>query len=460
MYSWLKTLSENPAEFAGFVGPLDAPQAAQAVAAYQGLPADSPGRSRLLRALAADGGRPAMGAFAELVSNYPPTSAQEANLAFVPLFQGQLHAAAGLFPRLLDALAQPTVAGQVLDLANYLTRRGVAQPHPATPRGKQLAELFSGLIQRLQKLAEQPEAFASLPRELGEQLAQGISLAISLCDALALIGDRSLAGKLRPALDVGHRRVRIEAAAALARLGEEEGIETLVALAAEPTVRTRALTYLSELGLLDRAPPEFNTPAARAEGEFVDWLSQPTAFGLQPQELDLIDSRRQWWPGYAEPVDCFLFRYNYLLPGGEIAGVGIAGPVCNAFRADLSAWPVEEIYAAYAGWYAEHEEIREIAAEDVPAAEHTHVEVVAERLREKGFGQPHLVKVGQFFGSEHLVFSAQENGQRGTVIIEDEQADWFPAGSESRPLESTVAYCIFKGRRLLKAFNGRVKGEE
>jgi len=453
MYPWLKNLSENPAEFAGFGGPLDAAQAAQAATAYRELPRESPGRGALLCALAADGGPAALAEFAELVIDDPPDRLQDASLAFVPLFQGRPEAAAALFPRLLDALAQPAIAGLVLDLANHLTRRGIVRPHPATPRVARLAELFADLIQRLQKLAEQPEAFVSLPRDLGEQLAHGITLAISLCDALALIGDRSVAGKLRSALELGHRRVRTEAAAALARLGEEEGIETLVALAAEPAVRTRALAYLAELGLLDRAPAEFRTAAARAEGEFVDWLAQPTAFGLQPQELDLIDSRRQWWPGYSDPVECFLFHYTYLLPGVEIDGVGIAGPVCNTFRADLSAWPVEDIYAAYAGWYAEHDEIREVPAEDLDAAQYTQVEVVAERLRELGYDQPRLVTLGHFFGSEHLVFAADHNGQRGTVIIENGQAEWFPAGSESRPLEPVVAYFMFKGRRLLRAFN-------
>lgn len=453
MYPWLKNLCENPAEFTEFGGPIDAPQAAQAISAYHELPAESPGRWRLLCALAADGESPALAAFAELIVNHPPASAKDANLAFVPLFQGRLEAAADLFPRLLDALAQPTIAGVVLDLANHLTRRGVMRPHPAASRVKQLADLFGSLVQRLQKLAEQPEAFASLPHELGEQLAHGIALAISLCDALALIGDASVAGKIRPALELGHRRVRTEAAAALARLDEDEGIETLVALAADPTVRTRALAYLSELGLLDRAPAELRSTAARAEGEFVDWLTQPTAFGLQPQELVSIDSRRQWWPGYSEPVDCFLFHFTYLLPGGEITGVGIAGPVCNAFRADLSSWPGEDIYAAYAGWYAEHDEILEVQAEDIPAGQLTHVEVAAQRLRQTGYDQPRLVKLGRFFGSEHLVFAAEHAGRRGTVITENGHAEWFPAGSESRPMEPTVAYFLFKGRRLLRAFN-------
>jgi hypothetical protein len=207
------------------------------------------------------------------------------------------------------------------------------------------------------------------------------------------------------------------------------------------------------LGLLNRAPAVYRTPEARAEGEFVDWLSQPTAFGLQPQELELVDARTQRWPGFIEPVDCFLFHFTYHLPNGEISGVGLAGPVCNAFRADLSAWPVADVYAAYAGWYAEHPEIGEVDAAELNEEQRTQIDAISQELSRLRYDQAKLVKVAQFFGSEHLVFSARREGVPGTIVLEEARAEWFPTRSGSRPLDPTVAYCMFKGRRLLRAFN-------
>ena len=69
------------------------------------------------------------------------------------------------------------------------------------------------------------------------QADEGVSLAVSLCDALALIGDASSTARLREAHEIRHRRLRVEAAAALARLGDEEGEKSLIELAAEPVAR-------------------------------------------------------------------------------------------------------------------------------------------------------------------------------------------------------------------------------
>ena len=51
----------------------------------------------------------------------------------------------------------------------------------------------------------------------------GVGLAVALCDALAQIGNKEAIGKLYQAMDLSHRRLRTEAAAALAKLGEEAG---------------------------------------------------------------------------------------------------------------------------------------------------------------------------------------------------------------------------------------------
>src|SRR6185312_3349414 len=140
-------------------------------------------------------------------------------------------------------------------------------------------------------------------------------------DALALIGDKSAVGKLYQALRVGHRRLRTEAAAALARLGEAQGADELAQLAAEPIARLRVLAYTDELGLKEKIDPQYTTAVARAEAELCVWLAEPTQYGVPPTSCELFDCRRQHWPGFDDPVDCFLFQFQYVvtLDSGEQA---------------------------------------------------------------------------------------------------------------------------------------------
>ena len=67
-----------------------------------------------------------------------------------------------------------------------------------------------------------------------------------------------------------------EAAAALARLGDEDGKQELVALAAEPVARLRVLAYARELNLLDEVEENYRSPVAEAEAELCAWLAEPT----------------------------------------------------------------------------------------------------------------------------------------------------------------------------------------
>ena len=75
-------------------------------------------------------------------------------------------------------------------------------------------------------------------------------MASALCDAIALIGDTDKTTALFQAMDLAHRRIQAEAAAALVRLGIEAGSQRLGGLAEEPSVRLRVLAYAEELGIL------------------------------------------------------------------------------------------------------------------------------------------------------------------------------------------------------------------
>jgi hypothetical protein len=426
---------------------------ADAVAAYRQLGPTSDSRHHLLRGLAADGSEAALAQFAELMADDPPHNARLADLAFAPLFQGPAAATGVLFPRLLDGLAHPSIAALVLDTANHAFRQGGIRPHPAVDRADQLTALLGEVVSRLRRLEERPGQFGQSAEQVRLVVSEGSALVVGLCDALALMAHEPAIGKLTQALSLGHRRLRTEAAAALARLGQSTGIETLLELTAEPVVRNRAVAYLDEAGQGERVPPERRSAAALAEGDLAAWLASPAQMGLPPQELTPIDSCRLHWPGFEAEVDCHLIAFEYRFPSGTLGGVGIVGPVTHAFPVDLEDLPPADILAMYAGWHAEHETLSETDFEDLPPADRGAFGPAAERLIADGFTDIRPAMLGRFFEDRTLVFAGRNRDLPCILLVEGDAVTCQPCGVNRRPLGPKEAYWLHKGRKLLRAFN-------
>lgn len=416
---------------------------------YRQLGSNSRARHQLLRLLAASGQRAALAAFTELIVTDPPGNANEALLAFVPLFQHKSYPPDALFPRLLDALHDATLATVVLDLANYLVRSRRLVRHPAAGRVERISALLSGVVGRLARLEEHPGEFARSPAELNQMVSDSTGLVVALVNALALIGDARVTGKLHQTLELSHRRIRTEAASALARLGDERGTDVLVEMAAEPVVRLRALAALEEIDQLEKVPEEHRSQEARAAAELAVRLALPTYFGAPPLTIELVDSCRQHWPGYEQAVDCYLFRYEYRLGDRLLAGIGIAGPLVHTFRADLADLPPADIYAAYAGWGTEHPEIGDRPAEQLDGAELDAWNRRRSQLADMGYIEPRLIKLGRFFGQAYYIASSQWRGSPGTLVDDGQKVDWFSGSGAWRAVGADEAWWIVKGRRLL-----------
>jgi hypothetical protein len=420
---------------------------------YRRLDLESLSRGAILRLLATDGGAAALARFAELVATAPPATAPAAAIPFAALLQLKEFDANALFPRLLKALAYPQTAALVLDVANYWTRQGLLAAHPAADRVATLSELLGDVIQRLTRIEEgSPQTDRTLTHAR-QTVEESVSLCVSLCDSLGLIGDPRAVGKLRSALEIGHRRLRVEAAAALARLGDSTGFDALVELAADPASRTRALAYLEELSTIDRAASIHRAPAARAAAQLSDWLAEPAQFGAPPHNIRAIDARRMYWPGYDEPVDCRLFVYEYRARNSGLSGVGIVGPVTFSLAADLEDLSPDDIYAAFAGWQAEHQEIFESPIGELPPAEQAMYRGEAARCAGEEYQDIELVAVGHFFDDRTLIATARQGDRRGVLMVEAGRTEWYPVGHSRRPLGVTEAYFIHKGRKLLSSFN-------
>jgi hypothetical protein len=163
-----------------------------------------------------------------------------------------------------------------------------------------------------------------------------------------------------------------------------------------------------------------------------------------------------YWPGYEEPRQCYLFRCTYgaILESEYVtfSNIGIAGPAIHTFKADLGNLPVDDIYAAYAGWQAEHPEIVQSAV-GVATGFGGAVEELVEKLERDDYQRVQPVIAGRFFGDDVIAAAAERNGVAGAVITDGETTLWYPAEGTPRPITPSEAYCIYKGRRLLRQFN-------
>ena len=193
---------------------------------YQLLGSKSNTRHQLLHLCTQVGDSACLTAVADQLSTDPPLSSTTVGVIFAPLFQDRDLPYDDLFPRLLDTLQHPSVAAATLDLTNYLVRKERFAQHPASDRLDSLQLLMRDLNQRLQHLVEQPTTRQDNLQQLSHTISESVALVIAGCNTLALIGQSSSIAVLRQTMELPHRRLQVEAAAALAKLGEAAGIET------------------------------------------------------------------------------------------------------------------------------------------------------------------------------------------------------------------------------------------
>ncbi|GIW95860.1 MAG: hypothetical protein KatS3mg110_3901 [Pirellulaceae bacterium] len=383
----------------------------------------------------------------------PPDHSLHVALVFRPLLEPKRREALlRLFPRILTGIGHLPSAAVILDLSNYVFRKKLVPQHPAFDRRQELGNILGHLARHLEYLDER--GMENMSRDQRRKLVDDcVSLGVALCHALSLMGDRQLAGKLYPVLELRHRRLRLEAAYALATLGEEAGRQALIQLAADPGARLRALAYADELDLLDQIPEELRTDSARAEAELASFLAEPTQMGLAPHELQLICHRRLYWPGYAEPVDCWLFRFTYHLTQGDYTNIGMVGPVTHAFAADLTRFDPDDLFAIFAGWHVEHDEIYQTEVAKLSEPSRHVMERLAGRLAQEGHEQVEPLRMGFFFGERVLLARSVCGGQAGLALADSDQVHWWPTSMGRGAFGPDEAFAWYAGRKLLAVFN-------
>ncbi len=420
---------------------------------YQFLGANSNIRHQLLHICTSIGDSDCLAAITDVLCTDPPASSTTVGVVMAPLFQGRDLSYDTLFPRLFDTLEHPSVAAATLDLANHLVRKERFSCHPATDHLESLQLLLRDLNRRMEQLAEHPDNSGEDAQQTSLMISESIALMIALCDTLALIGQVSSVASLRQTLDLPHRRLQVESASALAKLGETIGTETLVALAAEPIVRLHVLAYAEELNVTEQIEPTHRTDLARAEGQLALWIAQDQQMGIAPNEMECVDQRVQFWPGYDQPLTCFLIRYRFLFGDSIYSNLGIVGPVTHSVTADLETLAIEDAYALFAGWHAEHEDIYERDVAHLDAAQLMDVQRFQRSLHDQAYQQIEPSIWGSFLGDPVLAATAVKNGIPGTVVTDFKDIYWHPRSESPRPLTTDDVYNVYKGRKLLKTFN-------
>ncbi len=395
----------------------------------------------------------ALGTLIEFLKFHPPSDWMHAAQVISPLMQSNDWPVEAVFPELLSCIAERSLASPIIDLANFLTRSNRVSVHPAAEQVQALNHLLGEVSHRLGKFEENPREFGDDVETVQDRLGQAVALAVSLCDAVGLIGDETSIGKLNQAVELRHRRVQCEAAGALAKFDDEHGKERLVELSKDPAARLRAIHYLDELELGDLVDDQERTPNAIAESELAIWLCQPQQMGVPPTDVEAIESRRLMWPSFNDPVDVFLVRYEYNFGQQQFSNIGITGPVVHTMAADVAELPTDDIFAIYAGWHAEHEEIFSIPVGELNPAQARMLQPLIEHLERAGYEgiQPLLLC---FMLDEHAaVFEASREDTKCLVVSDALETIDHPIAGRPRPLMPEDLFNLYKGRKMLRTFN-------
>lgn len=414
---------------------------------------DAIASAHCLQMLAMQPDEESIDALAATLTEQPPEQLQAVAVALSPLWQLDGSLLELFFDRLGDGFLHPATMSALLDLANFSTRTGRLEEHPYGERVDELLSLLGNLTQRLSVMEENPARFGEDVETIQRVLGESVALTVSLCDALGLIGDKRAIDGLRKALTLSHRRVQTEAAGALARLGDTSGKQRLVELAEDRVARMRAVTYAEELGFAEEIDADLRLPQSMAEAELASWLASGDRFGISPHEMELFDTRTQYWPSFDEPRDCYLFRYTYILPTGQLSNIGIAGPLTCSFNSDLANLPPDDIYAVFAGWQAEHEDIFEVPEALLNREQRREADRLIRSLQERECEVKQLLALTFFLGEIALLATIEHDGKRLNAVTDGNELLCFPASDHPTALTPDLVLSMYRGRKLLRTFN-------
>jgi len=403
----------------------------------------------LLQVLFASGHSTAIHLGVDLLLTKPPGDWADVSLSLAPLMQSKTWQVEDVFPKLLQSTS-PAVLSPALDVANYVVRSRSLAEHPASGDLSTLIRMMGGLVNQLGMLEENPVQFGSSVAAIQKILFDSVSLCVSLCDTFGLIGNQDAVGKLTQASKLSHRRIRTEAAFALAKLGDKKGQEQLIELAADFSSRQRAVAYAEELGIEERIDERWTTAAALAESRLANWLAQNEQMGISPSRMELLDQRTLSWPGFEQPQECFLFRFEYDMQDSIFSNVGFSGPMCHSFSQDLADISLDDTYAIFVGWDIDHPDAFEVAPNSLDARIQERMNRLLETLPEQVELVETLLCVIFF---EHFGILARvliNDELRIALVAEDDRVTCEPFTTKNQA-DPMLTYWLWRGRTFFES---------
>ncbi len=428
---------------------------------------DGTAAAHVLQILATQRDEESIEVLAEILREAPPQDWKNVALGLSPLWNVNADYLElffeSFFTRIDSGCLQPSTLSVLLDLAGYSFRANKLQQHPWREQQQTLVSLLSNVTTRLRSLEREPAKFGADVQEVQRVLTDSVALTVSLCDALGLIGGQAAEASLLKALELSHRRIHTEAACALARLGFPTGRQRLIELASDPVARLRAVNYAEELGFADQIDQSLRLPVALAESEMVAWLANAEQFGLPPSHIELVEARTLYWPSFDEPRGCYLFRYEYEVPTHQLpanqvsvtrlSNIGIAGPLTHAFQADLASLPTDDVFAAFAGWQAEHEDIYEIPMPLLNSAQRSEADRLLKHLEEQQLEVTEALGLTFFLGEVAVLAIVKRGDKRASAITDGLELFHQPLTDSPASLTPDILLAIYRGRKLLRTFN-------
>lgn len=404
----------------------------------------------LLQVAFASGHDTALRMGVDLLLQQPPESWSSGSLALSPLLQYSDWNTDAVFPKILES-THPSVLASALDIANHLFLEGTVSRHPCLDRFRELVDLLGAIVQRLALLEENPGKFGNTTDSIQRILFDSVSLCVSLCHTMALIGNESCIGKLNQASELKHRRIRAEAAYALAKLGQKHGNEMLLELVKDPSIRLRVLAYCDELGSDQEIDDSHRNVLSIAEAQLAQWLAQVEQMGLPPNKIELVEQRTLPWPGFDSPQECFLFRFAYSMQDREYSNVAIAGPTTKAFSTDLANISTDDAFSIFVGWDIEHPDVYETPFSRLSANDSELINRWQETLLRDHFSEVEPVFVGTLIQQKVLLGFGSKQSKRQSFAYDGSELI-VPTSLPSTQESILLTYYLWRGREFLRSF--------
>jgi hypothetical protein len=387
----------------------------------------------------------------------PCQSSPVVSIGLQPLMAPHPWPASTFFDLLGSSLLEPAQTVGLIELANQQVRLNPSTMHPLATQRETLRRLLGQVVGRLGVMEQDPGHYGKTIEEIQKMLDESVALVVALCDLVALMRDEEAVGKLRQAMTLRHRRIQVEAASALSRLGHEEGTAHLASLAKEPSERMRVISYATRDGGLEAIDPEYRTAEAEAESLMSLWLAARHNLGMPPEHLEVIFSDQLFWPGYQEPQNCYLVFFRHAVPGGLIQNIGIVGPAVHCLPNSLIGLDAVDQLAAYAGWHVSHAEIWDCPWSEAASEIRSELQLLLDQLEKLHPDRIDPQWVGSLLGKPSLAARWSE-GDRLGIVATDAEILWsvpiqMAPEDRTQPIDFQTALWILRGRTLLSHFN-------